>query len=363
MVLASPAVQRLRTRYPNAEISFLVAKHVEPSVRILGLDPDTRVFTIELSTLLTVVRDVLRFIVAARRARIDTTLNLETFARCSTLLCWASGAVRRVGFKAFAEAGLYTGDLLTHPIVYNPHQHMSKSILTLVHALDAAPDEWPKGKVRIDDACVAPVVTSGDEARAAIRARLHELAPKADGKRLIVINPNASQMLSIRKWPLDRYASLVGRLLEDADLACVITGLASERDDARVIRGRVRSDRLIDLTGRTSLPELIDLFNVAEVLVSNDSGPAHFAALTGIHVVVLFGPETPALYQPLTPRCTPLYAHYACSPCVSAYNHRQTACTDNRCLQHFSVEDVYGAVVSALAKRANPRPAHTGAAG
>jgi ADP-heptose:LPS heptosyltransferase len=97
--------------------------------------------------------------------------------------------------------------------------------------------------------------------------------PAAAGKRLIAINPNASKLIAIRKWPLDRYAQLVARLLDDESVACVITGLPSEREDAQYILDRVRSDRLVDLTGKTSLRELIDLFNLVDVLVTNDSGP------------------------------------------------------------------------------------------
>ena len=80
-------------------------------------------------------------------------------------------------------------------------------------------------------------------------------SPALPGKRLIAINPNASKLISIRKWPLDRYAQLVARLLEDPRNVCAITGLASEREDARFILDRVKSDRLVDLTGKTSLRE------------------------------------------------------------------------------------------------------------
>jgi ADP-heptose:LPS heptosyltransferase len=180
--------------------------------------------------------------------------------------------------------------------------------------------------------------------------------PAAAGKRLIAINPNASKLISIRKWPLDRYAALVDRLLEDPRNACVITGVASERDDARAIAERVKSDRLVDLTGKTSLPELIDLYNVADLLVTNDSGPAHFAALTNLHIVVFFGPETPRLYAPLTDRCTVLYSGFACSPCVSAFNQRRSVCTNNRCLTHISVDAVFEAVTRQLGDDGRMRP-------
>ena len=82
------------------------------------------------------------------------------------------------------------------------------------------------------------------------------------------------------------------------------------------------------------------MYAVSTVLVSNDSGPPNFASLTDIQVLVLFGPETPQCYLPLGKNMEMLYADYLCSPCVSAYNHRKSACTDNKCLQAITVEQV-----------------------
>jgi ADP-heptose:LPS heptosyltransferase len=189
-------------------------------------------------------------------------------------------------------------------------------------------------------------------ASAAGRERVQQLlggaVPADTGRRLIVINPNASALLPLRKWPLDRYALLVERLLHDPRNVCVITGAASEREEARFILDRVKSDRVVDLTGKTSLGDLIDLFNVADVLVSNDSGPAQFASMTDIHSFVFFGPETPARYGPLSDRCVPLYANYACSPCVTAFNQRRSPCRNNLCVQHFDVDTVARLVTSRL---------------
>lgn len=353
-VLACPAVHRLRTAHPDCRVFFLLFTHISESVRVLRLVPDGHVMTINVSTAWTTLRDTLRFMRAARRLRIDTAINLEVFARFSTILTYLSGAARRVGFHRFTQEGLYTGDLYTHKVIYNPHIHTWQSMLALVKSIDAAPGELPLGKFPAGraDECVVPKIASDAAARERILDLVRRERPAAAGKRLIAINPNASKLISIRKWPLDRYAELVGRLLEDPRNACVITGVASERDDARAIAERVKSDRLVDLTGKTSLAELIDLYNIADLLVTNDSGPAHFAALTNLHIVVFFGPETPRLYAPLTDRCTVLYSEFACSPCVSAFNQRRSVCTNNRCLGEISVEDAYRAVVRALARSA-----------
>ena len=78
-------------------------------------------------------------------------------------------------------------------------------------------------------------------------------------------------------------------------------------------------------------------------MVTNDSGPAHFASVTRMPTIVLFGPETPALYGSLG-ETYPVYAGLNCSPCVSAWNHRKTPCTDNVCLKAITVDQVFDRV-------------------
>ena len=89
------------------------------------------------------------------------------------------------------------------------------------------------------------------------------------------------------------------------------------------------------MTGYTrSIAELLALLHQADLLVTNDGGPGQFAALTPIRTVMLFGPETPALYAPLSPRCHAFYSALPCSPCLTAYNHRNSYCDgDNQCLK------------------------------
>ena len=355
-VLACPAVHRLRTAHPDCQVFFLLFKQIESSVKVLKIVPDAHVLTIDPSSLATLFRDTLRFMSAARRLGIDTAINLEAFTRFSSILAYLSGARTNVGFYRFTQEGLYTGDLLTHKVGYNAHLHTWQSLMTLVMALERSADElneMPLGKFPAPTGtdCVVPRVGIDAAARERLQALVTRDRPAAAGKRLILINPNASKLISIRKWPLDRYAELVRRLLEDPQNACAITGVAAEWEDAKFIADRVQNDRLVNLTGKTTLEELIGVFNIADVLVTNDSGPAHFAALTDIDVVVFFGPETPALYKPLTDRATVLYAGFACSPCVSAFNQRRSVCANNRCLQDIPVETVHATVLERLQRR------------
>ena len=94
----------------------------------------------------------------------------------------------------------------------------------------------------------------------------------------------------------------------------------------------IGDERCVNFAGKVTFAQLPVLYSVSEIMVTNDSGPPHFAAITEMPTYVIFGPETPALYGSLG-KTTPIYAGLACSPCVSASNHRKTACRDNVCLK------------------------------
>ena len=83
-------------------------------------------------------------------------------------------------------------------------------------------------------------------------------------------------------------------------------------------------------------------------MVTNDSGPGHFSSVTDLHTVVLFGPETPALYGSLG-KSIPITAQLACSPCVSAANHRKTPCQDNVCMKAITVPQVMNQLTAQIA--------------
>jgi len=109
------------------------------------------------------------------------------------------------------------------------------------------------------------------------------------------------------------------------------------------MRGKVGSDRCLNFAGALQLGQLPVLYTIAALMVTNDSGPGHFSSITNLPTFVLFGPETPKLYGSLG-NSTPIFAGLACSPCVSAANHRKTVCRDNKCLQAITVDRVFTAI-------------------
>jgi ADP-heptose:LPS heptosyltransferase len=348
-VLAEPAMRKARERCA-AELFFVIFTRNVGSVELLGSFPSANVFTISDASMFALTRDTLAFLLWARRNKIDTVVDLELFSRFTALLSGLCGAERRVGFHRFHNEGLYRGEMLTHRVAYNPHIHVAKNFIALIDALLAAVPTVPYSKTLIGDDQIRPEIaapTAPDCTR--MLARIQALVPfDPTSQRLVLVNPNASELLPHRRWRPDRFAQLIDRILANHDdVVVLITGAPEERAQAEQLSA-VKEPRCVSFAGHSALADLPALYAQAAVMVTNDSGPAHFAAAAGLATIVLFGPETPKLYEPLG-NSRAIYAGLACSPCVSAHNHRRTACTDNVCMQAITVEEVYAAVAETLA--------------
>jgi ADP-heptose:LPS heptosyltransferase len=351
-VLAADAIARAAEKAGRNNLYFCVFEENRPILDILDLLPPENIYTLRRGNFLQFIGDTLRFLSVIRRKRIDAAVDMEFFARASAILIYLTGARRRVGLHRFTGELPYRGDLMTHRVSYNPYLHAAVAYRQLVDALEEDPGELPMSKSVPSPLPDPPrFVPAADEKRT-IRDLLGG-SPETDGEGpIVLLNPNASDMLPLRKWPLERFVELGRNILKKYPQArIVVTGAPAEAGPAERLRAEIGSERVISLAGRTSMRGLITLYTLADLLVTNDSGPAHFASLTDIDTVVLYGPETPRLFGPLGGRARIVYAKLACSPCVSVFNHRFSPCRNNRCMQAISVEQTCIAVEECLERR------------
>ena len=349
-ILADPAMREAAEKF-DAQLHFVIFAKNRPSLELLDTVPRENVFTLREDSLVSLILDALRFIRWCRQRDIDTAIDLELFSRASALLTGWSFARRRVGFHNFHGEGLWRGDLLTHKVLYNPHMHISRNFMALVRALEQPQPQVPYTKVAIrpEDIRLRQVEVTPAQQQAMIE-KIQARAPGFDPERhrLALINPNASELLPQRRWPQDNYRQLMQRLLARYDdLYVLITGAPAEAEEAEALKKSVGHARCINFAGGCKFAELPHLYSVSTVMVTNDSGPGHFSAITPLKTFVLFGPETPALYGSLG-NSTPIWAGLACSPCVSAANHRKTPCTDPVCMRAISVDEVFHKVCAHL---------------
>jgi len=329
----------------GVEIFYAIFKRNSASLRMVGTVAPERTYLIrEESGFLTFAWDSFRLLIWARQNKIEAVIDFELFSRFSALLTAFSGARERIGFYKFHAEGLYRGETLTRKVLYNPHIHIAKNFMALVRTLLASEEDVPfyKGEVRDDEIQPVKVKITADAVER-VKAALREFAGNADGgkTKFVIFNCAGGEFLPQRRWPQMHYAKLAQIILDrHQDVTILLTGSPSEHQEVDPICTLSSRQRCVNFAGRVRFEDLTALYSLSQFMLSNDSGPAHFASLTDIPTYVFFGPETPKLYGALG-QFTPLYANYACSPCVSAFNHRKTACTDNKCLQVLTPEQIY----------------------
>ena len=353
IVLAGPMFAQLRQRYPQAAIHVMQLKKNQEVSKLLQLTDGAYMHSIDDSSGASLVRDILQVSARLRALGIDAVIDCELFSRVSALLSFACGAPVRVGFTPHTQEGLYRGSFINHAIPYNPYQHISLQFLSLVDALQS--DSAPRSKaapIRPLPAETGLSVPFAPGELPAYGAKLHADHPRAAGHRLVLMYAGGG-ILPERAWPKEHYARVAKGLCQ-AGFAVGLIGLKDDAALAQQLRSLTDDALCIDLTGYTrSIRELLMLFHHADLLITNDGGPGHFATLTPIQTMVFFGPETGKLYGPLGPRNQVLESGIACSPCLSAYNHRLTFCDgDNQCLKRIAPDPVLDQALAFLGRRA-----------
>lgn len=356
-VLACDAVRAAAERVGRENVYFCVFAENRFILDLLDLVPADNVICIRGDRFGRFAVDALRALARIRAARIDAVIDLEFFSRATAILSFLSGASRRVGLHRFSAEGPYCGDLLTHRVQHNPYLHVARVYRLLVEALWADPADLPLLKVAPPPPAPLPAFVPSADERQVVRATLETAVGGPLAGPLVLLNANCGDMLPLRRWPEARFVELGRRLLaQRPDVTLALTGAPAERTAIDALCAQL-GPRAVSLAGRTTLREALVLYTLADVLVTNDSGPGHFASLTEVDSIVLFGPETPLLFGPLGPRSQAVSAQLACSPCLSAYNHRFSPCRFNACMHAIAVDDVLERVLVALARRARHEPA------
>lgn len=150
---------------------------------------------------------------------------------------------------------------------------------------------------------------------------------------LIIINPGAYYG-SAKRWPAEKHAELASLLQRKIRAQVLIIGSAEETPLTEAISSRM-SERPHVLTGKTSLPRLAALLSLADLFVTNDSGPMHMANFLKIPLVALFGPTEPARTGPYQQPSMVIHKGAPCWPC----SYRQCP-FDHNCMMDISPEEV-----------------------
>lgn len=107
-------------------------------------------------------------------------------------------------------------------------------------------------------------------------------------KKIIAISIGSSERWLSKKWGLENYSFLITKLL-DKNFDVVLVGSKLEESESKVIESK-QNKKIFNFVNKTSLSDLKNILNEADLFIGNDSGPAHIAAGVGTNTITIFGP-------------------------------------------------------------------------
>ena len=328
---ATPLLKALKARFPQARLTFVTMRSNQEFVErlscvdeLLILD-DQNVFRMALTTL--------RTITALIRCGADLYLDLEVYSAFSSLLALWALTRNRIGF--YRHSAAFKKGIYTHLVYFNSRMPIRQLYLQLGRVIGVPVGQSElTGPIRIDD-----------RDRAGLPGILSQTSGWRLGKPYIVMNPNASDLLLERRWPIEHAIAAVSELVSLGHQVALI-GAANERPFVQSLHDRLAPEvreKVASTAGCLTLGELVALIDQASCVLTNDTGPMHIAIALRRPTVCLFGPANPEHYGQELPHIEIFYSQIFCSPCL--YEADQPPCNGNNiCMQRIDPHAVVKAV-------------------
>lgn len=325
VVMTRPAIRTLHKKFPNAEIDLLVDEGVAPlfesAKEIHQVMRAQSTWFSRNSNFSQQWRAFWRLARHLAKFGYDLAIDFRGDVR-NILLMVLAHIPRRLGFGVTGG-----GFLLTEPCVYDRTIHQ-----VLLNLKILSPFHVPQ------DNKLLPFEYSSEKSRE-FWERIGELPTTALPRVAI----HMGSAMTAKRWDTDSFRALIQKLDRENLAQILLLGTESDRENLPDLK--LDTANLLDLRGRTLLEDLPVLFDVCDVFVGSDSGPAHIAAAQGLEVVLLAsGTNDIRLWYPWTERLHILQHEVPCSPCC------QPVCPveGHPCMEMITVEQVFDAVLSVL---------------
>lgn len=306
VVHALPVLNLLKQRWPAAKISWLIASNFAGLIRghpqvdeVIAFDRDrfSRAWCDPFAT-----GELFQFIQLLRSRKFDLVVDLQGLFR-SGILAALTRAPFRVGFANAREMAhlFYTH----HVPIESMEQHAVDRYLAVSDALGCG-----RAPVQFD-------LSVSDTTAGEVDAMLEGVG------RFALLLPGTNW--PTKRWPAEHFASLIEPLRNQQGLSTVLGGGPDAAPIAAEIRniyqrskaGSESRETNLDLTGQTTLPQLVALIARAELVIANDSGPMHIAAAMNKPLITPFGPTNPIRTGPYQRPESVVRVDVPCSPCYS----------------------------------------------
>ena len=345
-IMSLPAIQRLREKYPKASLTLLTHE------KLAGLWETTTYF----DSVLTFAKGESPWTVGRRlrEGNFDTALILPNSLR-TALECWHARIPQRVGYSGNLRSPLLTHAIAPRTETIPMRKRMPIDIeYRLTNQLE--PEIYPATAHHVHQYLHLAAELGADATPLTPRLnRTTEASKFADPGQphpYIGLIPGA-EYGPAKRWPAEHFVEAGKQIIEQHAAHLLLLGGPRDTETAEEIAEVLPPDHITNLTGQTSLGELIDALATCDAILANDSGPMHLAAALGTPVVVPFGSTSPDLTGPGLPESDDsphhlLRTNAPCSPCFL-----RECPIDSRCLKNISVERAVDAVKSILQNQAS----------
>jgi ADP-heptose:LPS heptosyltransferase len=328
---ATPLLNALKGRYPNAKLIFVTLRaNQELLTRLSNVD---EILALDDRNLIAMGVSIFWTIAALIRQRGDLYIDLEVYSGFASILALCAVTRNRLGF--YRHSAAFKKGIYTHLVYFNTRMPVRQLYLQLgrVAGVPAGQSERT-GPIRIDD-----------HDRSAVRNVLNQSSGWQPEGPYIVVNPNASDLLLERRWPIECAIEAIDRLIS-LENHVVLMGAPNEARFVESIVEKLTPElqfRITNTAGRLTLGELFALLDGAACVLTNDTGPMHMAIALQRPTVCLFGPANPEHYGQELPFVEIFYARVFCSPCL--YEAEVPPCNGNNiCMQRIKPQAVVEAV-------------------
>jgi len=328
-VQALPVLRLIKLHHPQSEIYWWID---EGLTQLLEGDPDLAgVIPFNRRRWNSPFRwgEVWTSVRAIRKQRFDWVIDLQSLLR-SGAMAWLANGAFTVGLDDSREGARGFYDVIVPRPSYD------------THAVD-----WYLSALPSLGVPVHRNFTWLPERTEVARAVQEKWTPRS--ARWIALQPGARWFN--KRWPVEYFARVVRDLSASfGDVWFAILGGATDRELGASI-AQALPERCVDLTGRTSLLEMIEWTRLCELMVTNDTGPMHIAAALGKPVVGVFGPTNPRRTGPYGQVDQVLQHTLSCVPCM------KDSCSYSRpleCLRAIKPEQVIARVESLLMSPEQP---------
>lgn len=325
-ILCTPALRAIRQRYPSCKIRFLACPVVREVLSPCRFNDEW----LELKD-----RNPLSIAGKLREHTFAHAILLKN-SLASALAVFLAGIPSRIGYAREGRGFLLTDKL--HPPRLPNGKFKPRSMVD--YYLDLAARLGADPSNRALELAVDPAEDK------ALKSKLPELT---DAKGPIVILVPGGAFGPSKCWPNDRFAQTADWLI-DHYKATVVISIAPEASEKRIAKEicELSGHRLINLGDHPlTLGQLKALFSMADLVITNDTGPRHIAIATGRKVVTLFGPNDPAWTDTEYDNEIQIVGNVPCAPCTRPVcNQKQ-----HLCMQAITAERVCGTAKELLEGR------------